>query len=156
LGLFFIFKILLNFVEFFIIIVYNSSKGGKKIMLEFFEYDDASGFASFYDSHITLNKTLLKYFTDAYRVRVAVDKELDSVYVYVVNKDYALSGELKESSLLPVSISKTYARICSRPLIEYLSKVFDLQIGKKEFKRYKACYDEQKKVIIINMKGEVV
>ena len=124
-------------------------------MLEFFEYDDANGFASIYDSHITLNKTLLKYFKDAYRVRVAVDKADSVVHIYVVNKDYALSGELKESSLIPVSISKTYARICSRPLIEYLSNIFNLNIAKKEFKRFKACYDDVKQVIIIDMKGEV-
>lgn len=124
-------------------------------MLEFFEYDDSNGFASIYDSHITLNKTLLKYFKDAYRVRVAVDKESNEIYIYVINKDYALSGELKEASLLPVSMSKTYARICSRPLVEYLSSIFNLNIGKKEFKRYKACYDDAKQVIIIHMKGEV-
>ena len=124
-------------------------------MLEFFEYDDVNGFASIYDSHITLNKTLLKYFKDAYRVRVAVDKTERAIHIFVVNKDYALSGELKESSLLPISISKTYARICSRPLIEYLSNIFNLSIAKKEFKRFKACYDDAKQVIIIDMKGEV-
>ncbi len=124
-------------------------------MLEFFEYDEVSGYASIYDSHITLNKTLLKYFKDAYRVRVGVDKEAQKIYVYVINKDYALSGELKESSLLSISISKTYARICSRPLIEYISNIFNLQIGKKEFKRFNATYDEDKKVIIIDMKGEI-
>ncbi len=124
-------------------------------MLEFFEFDDSNGFASIYDSHITLNKTLLKYFQDAYRVRVAVDKAEDKIYVYVVNKDYALSGELKQTSLLPISISKTYARICSRPLIDYISNIFSLSIAKKEFKRFKACYDDAKQVIIIDMKGEV-
>ncbi len=124
-------------------------------MLEFFEYDEISGYASIYDSHITLNKTLLKYFKDAYRVRVAVDKVEQKMIIYVINKDYALSGELKMSSLLGISISKTYARICSRPLIEYISKVFDLKIGKKEFKRFKANYDDEKKVIIVDMKGEV-
>lgn len=124
-------------------------------MLEFFELDDSNGFASIYDSHITLNKTLLKYFTDAYRARVAVDKEKKEVYVYTINKDYALSGELKETSLLSVSISKTYARICSRPLVEYISSIFGLKIGKKEFKRYNAWYDAEKKVIIINMEGVV-
>lgn len=123
-------------------------------MLEFFEYDDSNGYASFYNSHITLNKTLLKYMKDAYRVRVAVDKDKQEVYIYVINKDYALSGELKEASLLPVSISKTYARICSKPLLEYLSRNFNLSINKKDFKRFKACYNEENQSIIIDMKGE--
>ncbi len=124
-------------------------------MLEFFELDDINGYASIYDSHITLNKTLLKYFKDAYRVRVGIDRDSKKIYIYTVNKDYALSGELKESSLLSVSISKTYARICSRPLIDYICKIFGLEIGKKEFKRYNASYEAEKKVIIIDMEGVV-
>lgn len=124
-------------------------------MLEFFENTDSSGFASIYDSHITLNKTLLKYFNDAYRVRVAVDREMQKMYIYAINKDYALSGELNEASLLSISISKTYARICSRSLVEYICNIFQLKIGKKEFKRFKASIDQEKKAIIIDMKGEV-
>lgn len=123
-------------------------------MLEFFEYDDNAGSASIYDSHITFNKALLRYFKDAYRVRLAVDRVNKDVYIYVVNKDYALSGELKESSLLNVSISKTYARVCSRPAVEYICSVFGLDIEKKEFKRFKARYDDEKKVIVIDMKGD--
>lgn len=76
----------------------------------------------------------MNYLTDAYRVRVAVNKERNEIQIYTINKDYALSGELNEASLLPVSISKTYARICSRPLIEYLSKAFNLSIEKKNLK----------------------
>lgn len=124
-------------------------------MLEFFEYDDNQGVASIYDNHITLNKSLLKYFSDAYRVRIAVDKDKQEVFIFVVSKDYALSGELINSSLLNISLSKTYARVCSRPLIEYLSNVFNFKLGKKEFKRYKAWYDEEKKVIIVNMREEM-
>lgn len=124
-------------------------------MLEFFEYDENAGSASIYDSHITFNKALLRYFKDAYRVRLAVDKQNKDVYIYVVNKDYALSGELKESSLLNVSISKTYARVCSRPAVDYLCKMFNLKIAKKEYKRFKTHFDDEKKVIIINMEGEI-
>ena len=123
-------------------------------MLEFFEYDDNAGTASIYASHITFNKVLLRYFKDAYRVRLAVDRNDKKVYIYVVNKDYALSGELNEASLLNVSVSKTYARVCSKPAVDYLCSVFGLTIGKQEFKRFKAKYDDEKKVIVIYMKGE--
>ncbi len=123
-------------------------------MIEYFELDDVSGYASIYDSHITLNKTLLKYFKDAYRVRVGVDKENKKIHISIINKDYALSGELKQSSLLPISISKTYARICSRSLVQFICNCFHLEIGKKEFLRYKATYDEMKKDFIIDLEEE--
>ena len=124
------------------------------MMLEFFEYDNNAGFSSVYESHVTFNKPLLKDFKDAYRVRLAVDRENKRAHIYVVNKDYALSGELNEASLLNVSVSKTYARVCSKPAVDYLFSVFGLTIDKQEFKRFKAKYDDEKKVIVIYMKGE--
>lgn len=123
-------------------------------MIEYFELDDVSGYASIYDSHITLNKTLLKYFKDAYRVRVGVDKENKKIHISIISKDYALSGELKESSLLPISISKTYARICSRSLVQFICNCFHLEIGKKEFLRYKTTYDDMKKEFLIDLEEE--
>ena len=122
-------------------------------MLEFFELEEKNGYVSLYENHITVNKSLMDYLKEAYRVRIAIDKQNDEMYIYPISKDYALSGELKESSLLQISVSKTYARICSKPLLEYLSKQFNITILKKEYKRYNAKYDENKKVIIVNMKG---
>ena len=122
-------------------------------MLEFFELEEKNGYVSLYENHITVNKSLMEYLKEAYRVRIAIDKQNDEMYIYPISKDYALSGELKESSLLQISVSKTYARICSKPLLEYLSKQFNITILKKEYKRYNAKYDENKKVIIVNMKG---
>ena len=90
-------------------------------MLEFFELEEKNGYVSLYDNHITVNKSLMEYLKEAYRVRIAIDKQNDEMYIYPISKDYALSGELKESSLLQISVSKTYARICSKPLLEYLS-----------------------------------
>ena len=123
-------------------------------MLEFFELEEKSGFVSLYENHITINKSLMEYLKGAYRARIAIDKENDTMHIYPINKDYALSGELKESSLLQISVSKTYARICSKPLLEYLCKSFGLKILKKEFKRFNAYYDEYKKAIIVEVKGE--
>ena len=144
----------MNFIEFKCILAYNVVKGGR-IMLEFFEYSEVDGIASIYESHITLNKIMLKFLKDAYRVRVEVNKEEGKIYIYPINKDYALSGQISENSLLKISLASTYARVCSRPLIEYLSKIFNLTIEAKKYKRYKAIYDESKKAIMIFMKEEI-
>ena len=122
-------------------------------MLEFYEKDDHSGVVSIYDHHITINKTLLKYCNEAYRIRLAVDQEEQKVYIYMINKDYALSGELKESSLLKISLSKTYARICSQSVIRYLCRTFGFSIDKNKYRRYHAWYDEAHKAMIVDMKG---
>ena len=76
-------------------------------MLEFFDDDTKTGIASIYDRHILFNSKLIKYFDSAYKVRIGIDKEENQVYVFMISKDYALSGEINETSLLPVSISKS-------------------------------------------------
>ena len=122
-------------------------------MLEFFELEEKNGYVSLYENHITVNKSLMEYLKEAFRVRIAIDKVNNEMYIYPISKDYALSGELKESSLLQISLSKTYARICSKPLLEYLCKQFNITIAKKEYKRFTARYEENKKAIIVSMKG---
>jgi hypothetical protein len=124
-------------------------------MIDFFDTDYCSGSAAIYDSHITFSKNMVKYFQEAYKARVGVDKENKLIYVYPLNKDTALSGEISETSLLSISISKTYARICSRALVGYLSNIFNLVIGKKEFVRYSTSYDDLKKAIVIDMGGQL-
>ncbi|MBE6137331.1 MAG: hypothetical protein E7176_02935 [Erysipelotrichaceae bacterium] len=124
-------------------------------MIEFFDIDTCKGTASIYENHITFNKSMLKYFIDGYKARVGIDKENSKLYVFVLNKDYALSGEIPETSLLSISISKTYARICSRAMVEYVCKTFDLVVPKKDYIRYDATYDDKKKAIIIDMKGDM-
>lgn len=124
-------------------------------MIEFFDIDTSKGTASIYENHITFNKGMLQYLEDAYRVRVGIDKDKDNIVVFIISKDYALSGEIPETSLLSISVSKTYARICSRALIEYISNIFGIKVEKKDYLRYQANYDEKKKAIVIDMKGVV-
>ena len=123
-------------------------------MIEFFDSEKRDGLASIYENHITFNKSLLKYFKEAYRVRVGVDKEAHKVYVFTLNKDQALSGEISASSLLPISVSNTYVRICSRAIVEYVTEAMEKKIPKDSYLRCKALYDERKKAIIINFEEE--
>lgn len=122
-------------------------------MLEFFDDDTKTGIASIYDRHILFNSKLIKYFDSAYKVRIGIDKEENQVYVFMISKDYALSGEINETSLLPVSISKSYVRVASKSLINFISNSFGLEIEKGKSIQFKASYDEAKKAIVINMGG---
>ena len=123
-------------------------------MLVFFNQEPNTGVATVYGSYITFNKPLVVHFEDAYRVRVAVDKDNGRVIFYKVSKDYALSGELDEGSLLKVGITKTYARICSKQLLDFICQAFNLKIVNKEFKRFSAFYSEDDKAVIVEMGGD--
>lgn len=123
-------------------------------MLEFYDQNNSSGIASIYERHISFNTKLIKYFEDCYRVRVGVDKDDNKIYVFIYNRNYIESGEIPESSLLSIQVSKSYVRISSKQLVEYISEKFNLNIPKKEFLQFNALYNESKKAIVIDMRGE--
>lgn len=122
-------------------------------MLEFFDTNDKKGVATIYDRHILFNSKLIKYFSNAYKVRVGIDKDDKKIYVFMLNKDYVLSGEVNETSLLPLSVSKSYVRIASKDLIKFITESFKLDVNKEKSIQFDAIYDEPKKAIIIDMEG---
>lgn len=122
-------------------------------MLEFFDTNDKKGVATIYDRHILFNSKLIKYFSNAYKVRVGIDKDDKKIYVFMLNKDYVLSGEINETSLLPLSISKSYVRIASKDLIKFITESFKLDVNKEKSIQFDAIYDDCKKAIIIDMEG---
>ena len=123
-------------------------------MLEFYDQNDGSGLASIYERHISFNTKLIRYFEDCYKVRVGIDKEAKKIYVFIYDKDFVESGEIPESSLLGIQVSKSYVRISSKQLVEYIRGNFDLDIPKKEFLQFDASYNEAKKAIIIDIGGK--
>lgn len=123
-------------------------------MLEFYDQNNGCGLASIYERHISFNTRLIKYFDDCYRVRVGVDKDDSKIYVFIYDRNYSESGEIPESSLLGIQVSKSYVRISSKQLVDYISDRFNLSIPKKGFLQYSASYNESKKAIIIDMRGE--
>ncbi len=122
-------------------------------MLEFYDQNDGSGTASIYERHISFNTKLIKYFADCYKVRVGVDMDENRIYVFIYDRDFSESGEISQSSLLSVQVSKSYVRISSKQLVDYIADKFKLEIPKKEFLQYKAFYNDEKKAIIVEMGG---
>ena len=122
-------------------------------MLEFYDQNDGSGLASIYERHISFNTRLIKYFDDCYKVRIGIDLDEKKIYVFIYDRNYAESGEIPESSLLSVQVSKSYVRISSKQLVEYIRSKFDLEIPKGEYLQYSASYNDLKKAVIIDMGG---
>ena len=120
-------------------------------MIEIFDFEKDNGIASFYDSHITLNKPLLRHCDDTYRVRVGNDKDAKKLYLFLLNKDRALSGEFNESTLIKPSFSKTYFRLCSKQLMDYIFSDYGFKVEKNVPLKFKAYFDDVKKAIVIDM-----
>ena len=124
--------------------------------MEFFEELKMSGNANLYKSYITFNKTLLPFLNDCYRVRIASSKDDNKIYIFKVDKDLAESGEINPESLLKVTVTKTYARICNSSLIRFLDRQFNFDTPEKGFIRYDANFDEEKDALSIDMKSGVL
>ena len=124
-------------------------------MLEFYDYDNFSGYISIYKNYLLLNKNLVNTFNDCYRIRIACDKENKKLYLFKLNKDEALSGIYSESSLLKLSITKSYGRISNSNVIDFICNVFKFNIPKEGFLKFNGRYDNQKKVIIADMEEAV-
>jgi hypothetical protein len=84
---------------------------------------------------------------------VADSRNLNFDDVFIYDRNYAESGEIPESSLLSVQVSKSYVRISSKQLVEYIRGKFNLEIPKGEYLQYSASYNDMKKAIIIDMGG---
>ncbi len=124
-------------------------------MLEFFDYDKNQGYVSIYSNYLLINKNLVDCFNDAYRVRIACDKEHKKIYIYKLDKDETLSGIYSETSLLKLSIFKTYGRIANKSVVEFIVNSFNFRLEKKtDFKKFNAKYYEQDKVIIVDVGKE--
>ena len=122
-------------------------------MLEFYDSDDKIGNVTFYDRHLLLNSKFIKYFEDTYKVRIGIDKDTNEVYIFLLDKDQALSGEIKESSMLPVSVSKSYVRVASKQLIDYITKSFGFVVDRGESAQFVAKFDDKRKCVIVDMGG---
>lgn len=119
-------------------------------MLKFFN-DVEKGQASLYSSFITFNKSLIKYFENIYMSRVAIDNSENKIYVFLYDKDQVFESGIPKSEFIKVAVSKTYARICSKSLMEYISEELKLNIPDGSYLRYNASYNISHKAIIIEI-----
>lgn len=123
-------------------------------MIEYFEMNDSMGLASIYERHIQFNAKLIKYFNNIYRVRFGYDLSEKKGYMFLFDKDKALNGEYNESSLFKFSESKSYIRISSKVLVDFILKKFNLSLDGKNCIQFDANYDDLKKCICIDFGGE--
>lgn len=120
--------------------------------IKWFDLRDKEGTASFYSNYMTLNTIALLPFEKAYRVKVGVNAEKELV-IEPISKERALVGDIEESTLLPIQLKKSYARICSSALLHSIAVSFDLDLSSSPFK-FPARWNAKENVLIISIKGK--
>lgn len=110
------------------------------------------GYATLYQSNITFSAPCLKALGMAYRVRVGID-ELGQIIIAPKSKEEADLGDLDGALLYPVSLKKSYARLCSTSLLKALRQ--RLSIEGKQAVRYKVEFEAKTGFLVIKSgKGE--
>lgn len=105
---------------------------------------------------ITLNKEASKNFSDAIYVKLGYSEEKNMIYIKKVTKD-EIDSYLDESllnSLFHLTVAKTYARITSKPFIDYLVKelkILDFN-GQKQLK-FNCVYNTLEATLEVSIKG---
>jgi len=105
---------------------------------------------------ITLNKEASKNFNDAVYVKLGYSEEKNMIYIKKVTKD-EIDSYLDESllnSLFHLTVAKTYARITSKPFIDYLVKelkILDFN-GQKQLK-FNCVYNTLEATLEVSIKG---
>lgn len=114
---------------------------------------DKNGLATFYENGIVLNTVAMAPLIHAYKAQIGID-ENDNIIISPISKDRYLIGDLNDSSLFGVQVTKSYVRINSKELMKELSDNLHLTLS-NEGTKFITNYDELEGYLIIHTsKGE--
>lgn len=113
----------------------------------------AEGQASLNENSITLNKTAMSPFEGAYRVKVGID-EKNNIIIEPLSKDFISHMDLNENDFLGIQITKSYARINSKELMNLVSSCLKLNLGKEVIKFPTKYIEDEDHLVILTGKGE--
>ena len=113
----------------------------------------AEGQASLNENSITLNKTAMSPFEGAYRVKVGID-EKNNIIIEPLSKDFISHMDLNENDFLGIQITKSYARINSKELMNLVSSCLKLNLGKEVIKFPTKYIEDEDHLIILTGIGE--
>lgn len=121
--------------------------------INWFNLKLAEGQASLNQNSITLNKTAMSPFEGAYRVKVGID-EKNNIIIEPLSKDFISHMDLNENDFLGIQITKSYARINSKELMNLVSSCLKLNLGKEVIKFPTKYIEDEDHLIILTGKGE--
>lgn len=121
--------------------------------IEWIDALDSKGIVSLYSSNMVLNVDVLSYFSTSYKVRIGYVE--NGIVIKPISKQRYDRGDLKDESLLNVSIKKTYGRISSTLTLKNIALKFDLLLCNKA-RKFQAEWVKEDNLLFVNLKKEIV
>ena len=122
---------------------------------EWFSKNENEGIATIYDSNITLNKAASGYFDSAYSVMLGYDPNTKIVAIKPLTKETDNLGHIPEDKKYKISIKQSYSRVSNKLFIKNVSDDTGIQFKKTEAHKFIAIWDQNEKILKINLTKEV-
>lgn len=120
--------------------------------IEWFSSYSKDGIATLYDTNITLNKNTIRNIEDAYSVMLGIDKENKQIVIKPLNKEQDQRGDIPDTQKYKITIRSSYGRIANKDFMRRIESIGNLSL--KEPKKFPTYYDEDKHLVIIDLREE--
>ncbi len=114
--------------------------------IEWFSTDESNGFATLYDSNITLNSSCAQHFKDSVGCMLGLDRAKGLIIIKPVSKKDEVQKGIKDYN--KISFKSSYARASNKSFMNLISTTFDLKLGSKGLK-YNASWDSAGQYIVV-------
>ncbi|MCF7927064.1 MAG: hypothetical protein K9L74_05765 [Candidatus Izimaplasma sp.] len=110
------------------------------------------GIATLYDSNITLNKAASSHFENAYKVLLGLDDENMKLAIKPVSKEDHDIGAIAKDKEHNITVKQSYARVCNKRFMSEVANLTGINLTKATSHKYKATWDNDEKILIIDLK----
>ena len=120
--------------------------------IEWFSSYSKDGIATLYDTNITLNKNTIRNIEDAYSVMLGIDKDNKQIVIKPLNKEQDQRGDIPDTQKYKITIRSSYGRIANKDFMRKIESIGNFSL--KEPKKFPTFYDEDKHLVIIDLREE--
>ena len=114
------------------------------------------GVATLYDSNITLNKAASSHFENAYKVLLGFDDDNMKLAIKPISKEDHDIGAIARDKEHNITVKQSYARVCNKRFMTQISDHTGINLTKETSHKYKATWDREEKILIIDLKNPEV
>ncbi len=107
--------------------------------------------ATIYDSNITLNKAASSCLEDFRYVLLGYDKDKKQIIIKPVTKEEHELEIYPKHQIHKYSLGKSYGRISNKTFLKEISETYQIPLTSNNGTKYDVRYDDQKRIIIIQL-----
>jgi hypothetical protein len=109
------------------------------------------GFATLYESNITLNKSASSHFDHAYSVLLGLDPETKRVAVKPISKEEFDIGAIPAEKRHKITVRSSYARVCNKKFLKEVAQVAQIDLSDNSSFKFKTKWNQEDTLLVIDL-----